>query len=311
MTVAKPFNISILRILCFSILLSVFGKLSAQQALSEKDIQYFKQQEKRLQALQKQIYFTRNISDSVKLALNKEFLQIWDTTLSAELSFSYPFDSLTQIGRLISPDKKFRIINWNIPKKDGTHLYFGFIQTYDRDSKKYDVEKLIDKSGTIKNPETHIGTPDKWFGMLYYDIIKTDNYYTLLAWDGNDKLVCRKFIDILYFKDNGDIVFGKDVFKMGMKNPRRVMYEYSSEVTMTMKYNDQKEMIIMDDLSPRDPMMEGVPSVYGPNFSYNAFEFTKGKWKYIPDIDVKNIKDKNDNIKHKGNSKERPVYVPH
>ncbi|MCD6068114.1 MAG: hypothetical protein K0S33_2940 [Bacteroidetes bacterium] len=296
--------------LTFALLLFVLvsGNLAAQQTLSDKDIVYFKKQELRLQALQKKIYTAK--TDSLKMALNKAFLELWDTTLTAELSFSFPFDSLNQVGRLISPDKNFRIINWNIDKKDGSHLFFGFIQTYDKQTKKYNVEKLIDKSGTIKNPETFIGSPEKWFGMLYYDIIKTDDYYTLLAWDGNDKLTCRKFIDIMYFKDNGDIVFGKDVFKMPQKNPRRVVFEYSAELVMSLKYLDDKGMIVFDHLAPKDEYMIGQYQYYGPDFSYDAYDFSKGKWKFIADVDVKNLKDKNDNAKH-NNRKEKPIYVPH
>lgn len=284
------------------------GRLSAQQELSEKDNIYFKNLEEKLKIIQNKIY--NATSDSLKMAYNREFLALLDTALVAELSFSYPFDSLKQIGRLYAPDKTFRIINWNIPKTDGTHLYFGFIQSYDKKSKRYLVEKLLDKSGTIKNPETHIGSPEKWFGMLYYDIIKTGDYYTLLAWDGNDRLTSRKYIDVLYFKSNGDAVFGKDVFKMPRKNPRRIVFEFSAEIVMSLKYNDSKDMIIFDHLAPRDEFMEGQYQYYGPDFSYDAFEYSKGKWKFVPDVDVKNVKNKNDNVKRDEKNKEKPMYIP-
>ena len=39
----------------------------------------------------------------------------------------------------------------------------------------YELYSLIDKSGTIKNPESYIGEPSKWFGMLYVDVIKTND----------------------------------------------------------------------------------------------------------------------------------------
>lgn len=286
----------------------VFGTMFAQEQLSEKDKEYFLKYELKLQALQNKLYSTKN--DSLKFKYNKEFLGLLDTVLSAELSFYYPFDSLNQIGRLISPDNKFRIINWNIYKSDGTYFYFGFIQSFVSKDKKYEYFKLIDKSATIKNPETYIGEPDKWFGMLYYKIIKSDDYYTLLAWDGNDKLSQKKYIDILSFKDNGDPVFGKDVFKIPQKNPRRIVFEYSTEITMSLKYNEDKGMIIFDHLAPKDPFMEGQFQFYGPDFSYDAFDFNRGKWKFVPDIDIKNTKDKNDNIKHVENKNEKPIYTP-
>lgn len=103
---------------------------------------------------------------------------------------SFPFDSLKKdIGILTSPDNKFRIINWNVEKSDGTHQYYGFIQ------EKYLVAKkkiesvllfpLIDKSTEIRNPENTVSDNKKWFGMLYYKIIpvksKKKTYYTLIS----------------------------------------------------------------------------------------------------------------------------------
>ena len=288
--------------------LSFFANAFSQVELSEKDKQYFQAAELKLQAIQKKLFTTKN--DSLKSVYNKEFLGLLDTTLSAELSFYYPFDSLTQIARLTSPDNKFKIINWNIYKGDGSFFYFGFLQTFDAKTKKYEYFKLVDKSMTVKNPETYVGEPDKWFGMLYYKIIKCKDYYTLLAWDGNDKLTQRKFIDILYFKDNGDPIFGKDEFKFPKKNPRRIMFEYSTEITMSLKYNEEKGMIIFDHLAPKDQYMEGQFQYYGPDFSYDAFDYSKGTWKFVPDIDIKNIKNKKDTITHKENKKEKAIYIP-
>ena len=287
----------------------LFSGVCAQKQLSEKDKAYFLQYELKLQALQNKLFTTKN--DSLKIKYNKEFLAVLDTALSAELSFYYPFDSLTQIARLTSPDNKFRIINWNIYKDNGAYFYFGFLQSFVSKDKKYECFKLVDKSAGIKNPETYIGEPDKWFGMLYYGkIIKNDDYYTLLAWDGNDKVTQKKFIEILYFKDNGDPLFGKDVFKMSKKNPRRIIFEYSSEITMSLKYNEDKGMIIFDHLAPKDAFMEGQYQFYGPDFSYDAFDYSKGKWKFVPDIDIKNIRNKNDNSKHVRNKNEKPIFTP-
>ncbi|HEY1038644.1 MAG TPA: hypothetical protein VGF30_04525 [Bacteroidia bacterium] len=291
-------------LLCFSY------SIKAQSELGEKDLAFFKKQENELQALQQKLFITKH--DSIKAQLNKQFVELWDKTLSAELSFFYPFDSLKQVGRLLSPDNNFRIINWNTYNNDGSYEYFGFIQTYNKDKKKYELFKLVDKSASVKNPETYIGEPDKWYGMLYYKIIKSGDTYTLLGWDGNDKITQKKFIDVLYFKDNGDPYFGKDIFsKIPKKNPRRVVFEYSSEIAMSLHYNEEKGMIIFDHLAPRDPLMEGMYQYYGPDFSYDAFDLSKGKWKYTPDIDIKNVKNKNDGAVHKENKKEKPIYTPH
>ncbi|MFL5753739.1 MAG: hypothetical protein ACJ76F_10045 [Bacteroidia bacterium] len=289
-------------------LLTTFTFCIQAQSLSDKDLAYFKKYEDSLKKMQKPLFFAK--SDSIKLKTNKQFMDLLEEVLLNNLSFEFPFDSLQEIARLSSPDNKFRIINWNIAKSDGTCSYFGFIQALHPKTNKYELYPLVDKSQTVKSPETYVGDNTKWFGMLYYRIIPCDGYYTLLGWDGNDKLTARKFIDVLSFKPDGSPAFGKEVFKMPKKNPKRVMFEYSSEIVMSLKYHEDKNMIVFDHLAPKDPIMEGQYQFYGPDFSFDGFKYSKGKWKYEDDVDIKNLKNKNDTVKHDKDKKDKPVYTP-
>jgi hypothetical protein len=149
--------------------------------------------------------------------------------------------------------------------------------------------------------------------MLYVDCIKSDEeFYTLIAWDGNDKLTQRKFIDILSFKPDGTPVFGKDVFKFPGKFAKRIMFEYASEVAMSLKYNTNRKQIVFSHLAPNglDPTLEGQFQYYGPDGSFDALEMKKGKWVYEPAIDIRKDKDKTDNVKKPEPNKQTPVYKP-
>lgn len=230
-----------------------------------------------------------------------------ENILLNQASIDFNFDSLKECSRIRSSDGKVRIITWNIYKSDESYFYFGFVQL--RTPNGCETFKLIDKSSSIKSPELHTAGADKWFGMLYYSIVDCGDYYTLLGWDGNDKLIKRKFIDVLYFK-NGNPVFGKDVFEFPNKNPKRVMFEYSSEVSMSLKYYPAYKRIVFDHLAPRDPMMEGQYQFYGPDFSVDALKFSKGKWKFEADYNILNEKNKNDNIVVDPNKKDKPIYTP-
>lgn len=277
------------------------------QDLTEKDITYFKKYQDSLVVLQKKIFSSHN--DSAKFKENVKFVKLWDEILSNQLSFYFAFDSLKEVSRLVSSDKKVRIINWNVPKSDGSHYYFGFIQWLNPKTNKYELDQLFDKSATIKNPEMYVGDNTKWFGMLYYAIITCDDYYTLLAWDGNDRTVTRKFIDVLSFKKDGTPVFGKDVFKYPKKSPKRVMFEYSAKVVMSLRYSDSFGAIVFDHLAPKDEFTSGQTQYYGPDFSYDAFILKRNKWDYTPDVDVKNPRNKNDGVKRK-EKKDKDMYVP-
>ncbi|HXB41186.1 MAG TPA: hypothetical protein VNZ49_11640 [Bacteroidia bacterium] len=294
------------RSFCICVVWALFSFAAYSQTLTDKDIAYFKNYEDSLCYFQKKVFTAK--TDTSKFKANIKFLKIWDEVLLNNLSFYYPFDSMKQVSRLVSADKKVRVITWNLEKADGTFYYFGFVQAMHPKTKHYEVYELADKSATIKSPENYVGDNNKWFGMLYYDIIENGDYYTLLAWDGNDKTVTRKFIDILSFKNDGSPVFGKDVFKMPKKNPKRVMFEYSSKVVMSLRYYNGA--IVFDHLAAKDENNEGMAQFYGPDFSYDAFFPGRGRWNYEADVDVKNPKSKNDNVKRDKSKKEKVVYAP-
>ena len=257
----------------------------------------------------KKLYSSKTDIDKKKY--NHQLLNTFELALNTAKSFDYAFDSLNDIALLVSPDKKFRIINWNVAYDDGTQEYFGFIQEkYSQKKRKGLFKKetaettqlypLIDKSAEIKNPENTINDNKKWCGMLYYKIIikktKSKTYYTLLAWDGNDKLSVKKIIDVLTFDNNGTPHFGADIFIMPKKYPKRVIFEYNATCSISLKYNSKKDSIVFDHLAPAEPQLEGQYQYYCPDMSYDGFGFKHGKWNYGMDLNVTNEKSATDKL---------------
>ena len=230
--------------------------------------------------------------DREKYHANEKFTEILERALDIENSFEYPFDSLVTIARLPAPDKSFRIFNWNLPRNDGTFEYFGFVQAYHKKSKTYKLYRLTDRLPQITSPEDQILGHDEWYGAHYYKIIlkkqKGKKYYTLLGWDGNDRLTTRKIIDILYFPRGGRPKFGTPIFNMGKVVKKRVIFEFNSQAIMSLRYDEDKKLIIFDHLSPPDPSLEGQYQYYGPDGSYDALKFKKGKWVLMEDFDARN-----------------------
>ena len=258
---------------------------------------FFKEVEQELKIIEKG--FLSRI-ESERIDANKKFIAAWDKIVDDANILNYPFDSIKEASILFPKDKKFKLITWNLNKDDGTHTYFGYlIVNNSKRIKKsflnyktiieFEVFKLSDHSIDVKSPENHIGGPDKWFGMLYTQIIECDGFYTLIGWDGNSKLTKRKFIDVLYFKSDGEPVFGKDIFKIPKKSPKRLMFEYSSEVSMSLKYIERKKQIIYSHLASREDgaFLEGMFQFYGPDGSFDAIELKKDRWVSIEDVDVR------------------------
>lgn len=291
--------------------------------LTDSDIKYYSDLEDSIKSTSRYVFYSKK--ESNRFEANKQFLLLWNLILKNENSMYYPFDSLKKdVSILTSPDKKFRIITWDMRKDDQTYVYFGFIQVNNSITTKKGIFKketihqyqyfpLLDKSASVKTPENYVAEPSKWFGMLYVDVIKSsDDFYTLIGWDGNEKLIQRKFIDILSFKEDGTPIFGKDVFKYPGKFAKRIMFQYASEVSMSLKYNSSRKQIIFSHLAPNtpDPFLENQYQYYGPDGSFDALYMKKGSWIYDPAIDIRKDRDKTDNVKKPEPNKQTPIYKP-
>lgn len=304
------------------VILLILTLVGVELVAQKKDSLYylFKRAENELKALQKPTFTSRIESERVEG--NKLFLKAWDNIVGDPKILTYSFDSLKDVSVLTPSDNKFKLITWNLYKDDGTHTFFGYLIVNNskriktgflkhKDVVEFEHYKLLDRSITVKTPESYVGSPDKWFGMIYYAIIENEGFYTLLGYDPNDKLTRRKFVDVLYFKPDGRPVFGKDVFKFSRKNPRRLMFEYSSDVTMSLRYEANKNRIVYSHLGAKQEgdMLEGQYQFYGPDGRFDALEFKKGKWTVVEDIDARNEKNKNDNAE-KPDSKKRKKLMP-
>lgn len=233
-------------------------------------------------------------TDNEKADANTQLLRLMNKALHLPGSFSYPFDSLTTIGKEISPDKLFRIITWDVPKSGCTFGYYGFIQSYNAKKKGYDIFVLEDHTADIPNIQTATCTPNKWIGMLYYKIIKQKNskLYTLLAWEGCNKQITRKVIDVLSFNPQGIPVFGKAIFTKLPSNfkstAKRMVFEYSAQVSMSLRYDESKRNILFDLLAPIEDGLGGQHQYYGPSFQVDGLTFKDGTWNYMVNVDARN-----------------------
>lgn len=283
---------------------------SASTIAQNYDTGYFSFEEDSLGILFDSISKTDN--DEVKVKLNELALQLIEDMLYDDHSFNYSYDSLKNIGILKSDDELLRIYTWNMLMSDYSNQYFGFIQYFNKHDKEYTIFPLIDMSAEIENPERVTLTHDKWYGALYYSIIETKGkrhkYYTLLGWDGNNELTSKKIIDVLYFTQSGKPRFGTNIFyitkgdgrrriKHRQNRQKRIIFEFSSNVVMALRYEKKTKMIVFDHLSPSENHLQGNFQYYGPDWSYDALKFHKGKWQYYIDIDPRNPKPKSDKPK--------------
>jgi hypothetical protein len=133
---------------------------------------------------------------------------------------------------------------------------------------------------------------DNWPGMLYYQVLRhkagRSIIYTLIGYHFNDRYSDKKIIDALLFNDEHEPVFGAPVFQTEEEIQHRVIFEYSGEVVMAVRYNPDVKMIVYDHLAPIEPELIGHFRFYAPDFSYDGYRWKSGIWVHQSDIDVRN-----------------------
>jgi len=233
-------------------------------------------------------------NDSVKFAANHRFINILTKALKTQNSYNFPFDKLKTIARLSPLDNSFRLFNWTIALEDGTYKYYCIIQSYNKRFDKYQIFVLEDKSEKIIKPENAALTGQDWYGAHYFNIIgikkRNNKYYTLLGWDGNDQLSTKKIIDVLYFGAAGEPRFGKQVLETELGYKKRLIFEYNAQAIMSIKYFKKAKTIVFDHISPSDPSLKGIGSFQGPDGSYDALKYKRGKWQLIQNFNANNLK---------------------
>jgi hypothetical protein len=238
--------------------------------------------------------FINSEIDVHRKAANYTFIKTLVSALKTPNSFYFPFDSVKSISILNSPDDKFRFFTWHVINDDGSHRFYGAIQMNTGGALK--LYPLEDYSPFLKNPEDSVTDNHKWYGAQYYKIIPVGGlnpYYVLLGWKGNTVESTKKVIDVISFK-NGNMQLGLPVFDEKGKSRKRIVFEYTEQASMLLRYVPEQHLIVFDNLVPPDKKSVGKPQTYGPDLSYNGFRLKNGRWELVENLDMRNVPSEKD-----------------
>lgn len=239
------------------------------------------------------------VNDSVDVErknANYTFIKTLVSALRVPNSFNFSFDSIKSISVQTAPDNKFRIFSWHVMNEDGSYRFYGTIQMNAGD--KLLMYPLEDYSPMLRNPEDSVTDNHKWFGAQYYKIIKSGDavkpYYVLLGWKGNTVKSTKKVIDVLSFATDGKPLLGLPAFEDNGKVRKRVIFEYTRQASMLLRYVPDQHLIVFDHLSPPDQKMKDRPDTFGPDLSYDGYKQKNGKWVLQENLDMRNIPEDRD-----------------
>jgi len=230
-------------------------------------------------------------SDKLQNQVNDSIIEEFKTILHIPASFYYPFDSLKSMGKVMSDDENIRFYTWNVPYQDGSH-YIACILQYKVFRDSLNVIVLKDKFHELSNIESAILSPNNWYGAMYYEIIEEkinrQKYYFVLGYNPGNLFSNIKVIDVFYFDEYGQPFFGKPFFNLKNKTQNRVILEYNEKASITLHYNKKVKMIVFHHLAPIDNKYKGNPAFYGPDFTFDGFEFKNDMWNLTEKVDVRN-----------------------
>lgn len=231
-----------------------------------------------------------NEDEMERKAANYNFIKTLTSTLKMPGSFNFKFDSVKTISVINEPDGRFRIFSWPVMNQDGSYRFYGTIQI-NTGTSPLEMYPLADYSPFMSSPQDTVTSNTKWFGALYYNIIPvagTTPYYVLLGWKGNTPKSTKKLIEVLSFQ-NGKPVLGAPVFVDKGTIHNRIVFEYSRQVSMMLKYLPEQHLIAFDHLAPPDKKQQNKPETYGPDLTYDGYRLQNGKWIFQENIDLRNL----------------------
>jgi hypothetical protein len=303
-------NISLIAILLFS---SFYGlSQRGSQRIPEPTFDFAKAEMELVKLFET---VARGENHHIRNNANERFLELLKSTLAENGAFNYPFAHI-ECRKFVPQDKKFRMFNWAVRQDDGME-FFAVMMVYDERKKDYQIIHLIDDSDAIFDLPNVVLGKENWYGAYYSELIETEangrKYYTLLGWNGNDRTVNRRIIEVLTFKSNGDPVFGTDIFTnhRGQRERfKRRVFEHSRRGSMILRYDYQaysepigppkpgqkpKEklintyMIVFDRLVPPNPeLFSNFEAYVAAGGAYDAFVWLDGRWTLKMDVLARN-----------------------
>jgi hypothetical protein len=270
------------------ILMLFYGVAFAQHSDDSGNIRTLGIYQDSLNHLGKRI--VNNDTEMERMNANTEFIKTLVQALKIPHSFNFHFDSVKTMRILNSPDNRFRLLTWFLAFDDGSYRFYGTIQI--NTGEKLEMYPLTDYTPFIKNPEDTVTNNGQWYGAQYYKIItvptERNPYYVLLGWKGNTVKSTKKVIEVLSFNRDGKPVLGMPVFDGNGKTRKRVVFEYARQVSMLLKYDEGKNLIVFDNLAPPDTKQKGKTEFYGPDMSYDGYLGKNGKWRFVENLDMRN-----------------------
>jgi hypothetical protein len=232
-----------------------------------------------------------NYNDGSRIRINDSIRTIIDSYVNSDSVFNHRFSDLRYLGQITSPDSLVKIVTWNLVLEDAPGKYFCYLIKKGEPGKKNIVCRMsADYNNKPVIADTSYSVND-WYGALYYDIrpVPSGNSrcWVMLGIDYGNAIISRKIIEVLNFNDDGSVILGRKWFDNGKEKVYRAVFEYASSAMMSLRFKNENS-IVFDHLVPFKESQKGDLQYYGPDYSFDAYNYQNGIWKLVINVDVRN-----------------------
>lgn len=206
-------------------------------------------------------------------------------------SWNYKFEKLDErINVLESPDKQFRIFNWEIDPGSETRRYYGAIQVAADELKLYGLSDISSPTGE-RGLEDSIFTGGRWLGAIYYRImpqtVNGETVYTLFGMNSSKLASNIKLLDPLRLTPQGPVfgapIFGRSSETSPGKPIQRFILEYKKDAQVALNWSDELGAIYFDHLEStvNDPNRKYT---FVPEGQVDGFRWNGESWRFVKDL---------------------------
>lgn len=228
--------------------------------------------------------------DHRRIAVNDSIRMIIEGYVQSDSIFNHRLIGIRYLGQITSPDSLLKIITWNLLLDGKKGKYFCYLVR--RGEGSSNIVFPLEASYT----ETGFGhdttfSRSSWYGALYYDLrpvsVNGERCWMVLGLDYGNPEITRKVIDVICFSKKGELVFGKKWFETPDGMMHRVVFEYAASAMMTLRFSSDTS-VVFDHLVPISPELAGKKQFYGPDYSFDAYLYDKGLWKFTLNVEMRN-----------------------
>lgn len=230
-------------------------------------------------------------TDSAKFAAAENLQLRLQEVLSNPASFAYEFANLRMSTVAIAshPKADVKLFTFNIILKNGVFHQYGLIQRKTKSG--IALYPLHDTAQNLPKDVKEIQLDNnQWIGGLYYQLfphkVKGKMYYIVMLFDGHNINSNRSIIDVLSFEKDEEStepnamkpVWGAPLFRDGLEDPSedyRVVFEYHKSSRILMRYEEEQNTIVFDEIGPAFPSADGNVYYYIPTGDYSGYKPSK------------------------------------